>query len=68
MEWYMNYTGDYSTIRDYDYDNVFLFIYDGGDLYHLDDDIEIELDRRFTKEEAIAFAESNGYNYQFKEV
>jgi hypothetical protein len=52
--------------RDYDYDNVFLFIYDGGDLYHLDDDIE--LDRRFTKDEAIAFAESNGYNYQFKEV
>ena len=48
---------------DYDYDNVFLFLYDGGDLYHLDDDIEH--DRRFTKDEAIAFAESNGYEYKF---
>jgi hypothetical protein len=51
---------------DYDFDNVYLFIHDGGDLYRLDDDVEQF--RRFTKDEAIAFAESNGYEYQFKEV
>lgn len=51
---------------DYDYNNVYLFVYDGGDLYHLDDDIE--KDRWFTKDEAIAFAQQYGYKHQFKEV
>ena len=51
---------------DYDYDNVYLFINNGGDLYRLDDDIE--RDRQFTKDEAIAFAERYGYKHQFKEV
>jgi hypothetical protein len=49
---------------DYDYDNVYMFLCDGGDLYRLDDDIE--KDRRFTRDEAIAFAEKYGYKYQFR--